>query len=123
MSVRLDQGQVFARRGELEIGVELRVVCPGAVFVRGKHHQIAAPGNHLRRELPLGQVVGVVGKIPTGEIHFLRLIVDDLDPIRRISIVVQQGGAVAGHEFADADGRVDHEDNKRLFDGESTKIG
>ena len=100
LAVRLHEGEVFTARTELEIGVQLPVRLD-PVFAGSEHQQITAGLDLHGREHPLGQVLGIVGKRPAGQVDRGVTGVEKLDPVRVIAIGVLEVFVVDREDFAD----------------------
>ena len=98
--IRPHQREIAAARVEAEIGVQGRTR-HAAVFARSKHDKKSAGGEICRGERPFSEVAGVIGEIPTVEIDGGAAGIVDLDPVRRVTIFVEQTTAVIGEKLAD----------------------
>jgi len=87
LTVGPGEGEVFAVGAEAEIGVEFPVG-DGPVFAGGEHDDEAVGGEGDGGELPFGEEVLVVGKVPTREVHRDRIGVTDFDPIGEFAVFV-----------------------------------
>ncbi len=78
-AIGLYKGEVAAAAGlEAEVGV--RWDC-GEVFSRSEDASVAPTGKFQDRELPHGEVGGVIGEIPAAEVAADARGVLDLDPV------------------------------------------
>jgi hypothetical protein len=96
----LDQAEVLAVAVQFEIGMQWtgRVL---PVLLGGKHDQVGIGPERHGRELPLGQVIGLIGQEPAVQVHGARSRVVDLDPIGFVPVLVIEPIVVDRHELAD----------------------
>ncbi len=100
------QGQVSTVGRESKVRVQLSA---RAVLARGKDDQIAVrrEGRSIGKS-PLGPIGGIVGQVPSAESEHPRRGIVQFDPIRRVTVGIEQvagaerdPAAVAGHELVD----------------------
>ena len=71
----------------------------GAVLVGGKDHKILVRVQGDGREGPLGKIGGVVGQMIPVKLHWSGAWIMNLDPVRKVTILILVGGVVHRHEF------------------------
>ena len=100
------QRQIFTTGGQLEIGVQF-VAGYRAVFVAGEYDHRLAGRQHGGRERPMIDAGVVVGQLPTAQVDVGGGRVVNLDPVRRIAVLVAEPAGIGGHEFGN-DGSGGH---------------
>ena len=72
------------------------------IVAGGENDHVTAPGHRCpSRELPLGQVVCVIGEVVAAEIEVGDLRVVDFDPVGGVAVVINQAVVVGGQELGD----------------------
>ena len=100
-AIRSDQGKVFTGGIQLEVGVQFRMG-RGPVLSGGKDEKMAAARHGgTRGKDPPGQIGGVIGESITSQIEGGRIGIVDLDPVRKVSVLVGNDPVVARHELGD----------------------
>ena len=100
-TVRTNQGQILPFAAQLEIRVELEPR-HASVLCRGKDDQVGVGVEQSGGESPFGEVVGLVGEIPSGQVHNLCAGIVDLDPVLFLAINIVEPLVVDCHELVDA---------------------
>ena len=100
LAVGLDQGQVIALGGELEVGVQFPAGL-ASVFVGGEDQQVTVADQVGGGELPLPEVAPIIREIPTAELRGFGAAVVNLDPVGELPVGVAERAPVGRHELSD----------------------
>ena len=102
-AIRADESKVFPIGGEFEAGVEFVAIGGAAIFTGGEDEKVAVPGNRDVWELPLGELVRVIGEVVSIETDRSSVGIVKFDPVRGFAIfVLKAGGVGVGEEFVNA---------------------
>ena len=99
-AIGLDEGKVFAVRGEAKIGVEFGAG-EGAVLGAGEDDEVGPGIEDDVGESPLRGVGGVVGEMVAVEKDDFRSGIVNLDPVGSGAVFIEESTVIDGEEFRD----------------------